>query len=143
MKHFLTCLALLVAASAHGDELPEGAWDRAVSQEDQRRLIGLLGERSRIDAEWAPPEEDDYALSRKLMAELYGPSPDLAVVEQLDRKLKDIRRRSMLRADAVADFVYRGLSPEDRLKFMKMNHGLPPRIETVSPPQQSLHKSAN
>lgn len=142
MKHQWILLALFMAVPASARPLPEGADERRVAHEDVRRLMQLVIQRSQVEA---AQQRDDYREERDLgdqiMAELYGPSPNLALVEQLDKRRRELARKAREFSEGVADRVYRGLPPEDRLKFMKMTYPLPPRI--ITSPARETPKPAN
>ncbi|MBW8755710.1 MAG: hypothetical protein JF595_16500 [Sphingomonadales bacterium] len=68
------------------------------------------------------------------MAEIYAASPNLAVIERLHQRERELRREDMERTDRFSERFFRSLSPEDRLKYMKMTY--PPPVRIHIPDQQ-------
>jgi hypothetical protein len=64
----------------------------------------------------------------RLRAELYAASPDMALIEQLRLREMELQRETLAEANLRSERFLRTLGPEDRLKFLRMEFGLPPLI---------------
>lgn len=136
MRHMWVCLALFLSSPTLANSLPEGAEQRMLPSSERIRLMRLFAESMKTEgAKQRPLYNEQRHVSDQLMAELYGPSPDLALIERLDKRLKELARQSQQSTADIEMRFYRGLSLDDRLKFMKMNHALPPIIVLPDKPK--------
>lgn len=137
-------LALFLSSPALAAPLPEGAEQRMLPFSESTRLMRLFTESIKNGgAKQCAIYTEQKKASDQLMAELYGPSPDLALVERLDKRLKELGLQSQHCTEQMQQNFYHSLSHEDQLKFMKMNHPLPPILVIPDKPKTQSKTPAN
>ena len=125
MRHCWAWLALFLAVPAYAGSQPASAEQRRLAPADQARLAGMLDDYSRThpngSSELVRQHDELY---QQLVAELYSTSPDLARIEQLDLRIRELRRQILRGQDEATTAFYRGLNSADRVKLMMIDYPL-------------------